>query len=214
MTAGFDALCEEPQTSLDIADLAPDERLAVRRIHIAGTTGATPSVSVGRFTGVWYLAGDEKQAATRFVAENRAALSQLDFSRRNPISTSVDRDIYDWILHALGERELERYETVVVERRPDGTIWCLGRRTFEETPLRRYTTGGQGSAKIEGMTLGEVYDSLDRCITESALTGHPAVSGDVREVLDVFRQSPAFACKATAIDDELAIEKVDTEKTR
>jgi len=172
-------------------------------------SASTTNASVGGFTGVFYLVGDEKRAAERFVDENRPALSELDFSGRNLISTSVDREVYDWILHALGERKLERYETVVIERRSDGVIWCIGRRTFEETPLRRYTTSGSGSAKIEGIELDGLYRSFGSVISESELAAEPSVSGDPREVLDAFRQSTAFDCRPTTVDGELAIEKVD-----
>ncbi|WP_253736265.1 hypothetical protein [Halohasta salina] len=213
MTAVFDALRTGPQTEIDIALLDPDERMVVRRIRIDGSVGSTPNVPVGRFTGVFYVVGDERRAAERFVEENRDALSDLDFSSRNPISTSVDRDLYDWILHALGERELEVHETVVIERRDD-VIWCLGRRTFEETPMRRYSVGGSGSAKIEDVDLAELYDSFDGPLTESTLAAEPSVSGDTRVVLDAFRQSPAFDCRPTTVDGELAIEPVDAGSDR
>ena len=212
MTAGFDRLQTGPQTEVDIGQLAVDERMVVRQIQINGTVGVTASESIGGFTGVYYLEGDEKRAAERFVAENSEALSQVDFSRRNSISTSVDRAVYDWILHALGERELETYETVVIERRPDETVWCIGRRTYEETPMRRYTEAGTGSAKLDGITLESLYDSFDRQISESALLAEPGVSGDVREVLDAFRQSPAFDCTATTSDDELAVAKTGSQE--
>jgi len=128
MTACFEQLEAEPQTEIDIGQLTTDERMVLRQIQINGTVGVTASNSVGGFTGVYYLAGDEQAAAERFVAEN-PALQEIDFSTRNPISTSVDRAIYDWILHFLGERELEKHETVVIEHRSDGTVWCVGRRT-------------------------------------------------------------------------------------
>lgn len=207
MTSEFDRLQTEPQTKIDIGQLAADERMVVAQIQIKGTVGVTASDSVGNFTGVYYLAGDERAAAERFVVENRAALDAVDFSTRNPISTSVDREVYDWILHFLGERELERYETVVIERRPDGTIWCLGRQRYEETPMRRYTESGTGSARIDELTLADLYAAFEGMITESALVAHPAISGDVREVLDAFRQSPEFGCVPTTVDGELAVEK-------
>ena len=207
MTAGFDRLQAGPQTEIDIAQLSADERMVVRQIQINGTVGVTASESVGGFTGVFYIEGDQKRAAERFVEENSNSLSQVDFSKRNPISTSVDREVYDWVLHALGERELKQYKTVVVERRPDGTVWCIGRRTFEERPMRRYTTSGTGSAKIEEITLEALYEAFGEQITESALLAEPQVSGDVREILDVFRQSPIFDCTATTSRDELAIRK-------
>jgi len=211
MTVCFDRLKAEPQTEIDIGQLTADERMVLRQIQINGTVGVTGSESVGGFTGVYYLAGDEQAAAERFVAENCAALQEVDFSTRNPISTSVDREIYDWILHFLGERELEKYETVIIERRPDGTVWCIGRRTFEEQPMRRYTESATGSARIDEGGLSGVSESFGQLITESTLDAKQQVAGDVREILDAFRQSPAFRCEPTTVNGELAIKKLPTE---
>jgi len=211
MTACFEQLEAEPQTEIDIGQLTADERMVLGQIQINGTVGVTASESVGGFTGVYYLMGDEQAAAERFVAENRVALQEVDFSTRNPISTSVDRELYDWILHFLGERELERYETVIIERRPDGTVWCIGRRTFEEQPMRRYTESDTGSARIDESGLTGLYESCGQLITESTLNADQQVAGDVREVLDAFRQSPAFQCEPTTADGELAIKKRPTE---
>jgi len=208
MTKAFDQLQERPRTEVDIGQLGADERMLVNRIQINGTAGVTASKSVGSFAGVHYLDGDERAAAKVFVEENRAALSELDFSRRNRVSTSVDRDVYDWILHFLGKRELEKYETVVIERRPDGTVWCLGRQTFEETPMRRYTESGTGSARIDEGGLSELYESCGELITESALRDKRVVAGDAREILDAFRQSSEFTCEPTMVDGELAVQKL------
>lgn len=207
MSTVFEALCNEPQTEIDLAQLSPDERIVVDQIQINGTAGVTRSQPGGTFTGVYYIIGDEKRAAERFVHENHQKLVALDFSRRNPISTSVDRTVYDWILHALGERELEIHDTVVIERRTDETIWCIGRHTFEETPMRRYTESGSGSAKIEDKTLRELYDAAANPITESEIAADQSTRGDSRIILDVFRQSPAFDCQPIAIGNELAVRK-------
>ena len=211
MTTIFETLRNEPQTEIDLAQLSPDERIVVDRIQINGTVGVTRSEPGGDFTGVFYIIGDEKRAAERFVDENTETLKKLDFSRRNPISTSVDRDVYDWILHALGERELQLYETVVIERRADNTVWCIGRQTFEETPMRRYTESGTGSAKLDGVSLEALYELFGHQITESTLDAESAVRGDVRVILDAFRQSTAFECRPTTVDDELAITKLDAD---
>ena len=207
MTRPYDQLKETPQTDVDIAQMAADERILVRQIQIRGTVGVTGTNSVGGFTGVHYLAGDEQAAAKLFVEKNEEALSAVDFSRRNSISTSVDRLVYDWILHYLSERKLEKYETVVIERRSDGTVWCLGRQTFEETPMRRYTESGSGSARIDEGGLIGLYESCGELITESELRAKPMVAGDAREILDAFRQSPEFVCEPTVVDGELAVQK-------
>ena len=211
MSTVFETLCDEPQTEIDLGQLSPDERMVVDRIQINGTVGVSSSDTHGNFTGVFYIVGDEKRAAERFVEQNSTMLEEIDFSRRNPVSTSVDRDVYDWILHALGERELEVYDTVVIERRADGTTWCLGRQTFEETPMRRYTESGTGSAKLDGVSLEALYESFGHQITESTLTVESAVRGDVRMVLDAFRQSTAFECRPTTVDGELAITKLNAD---
>ena len=59
MTQPYDQLKESPQIDVDIAQMAADERILVRQIQIKGTIGVTASNSPGRFTGVYYLAGDE-----------------------------------------------------------------------------------------------------------------------------------------------------------
>jgi len=207
MTRPYDRLKESPQTDVDIAQMAPDERILARQIQIRGTVGVTGTNSVGTFSGVHYLAGDEQAAARLFVEKNKKALSKIDFSRRDPVSTSVDREVYDWILHYLGERELEKYDTVVIERRSDGTVWCIGRQTFEETPMRRYTESGSGSARIDDGGLIGLYELCSELITESELRAKPMIAGDTREILDAFRQSPEFVCEPTVVDGELAVQK-------
>ncbi len=208
MTVYFDALKKYPQTDINIGLLAPNERLLVRKIQIRGTSGVSKSTTVGQFTPIYYLLGDEKRAAKEFVDQNRSALESLDFSTRNLISTSVDRELYDWILHALGERTLERYETVIIERREE-IIWCIGRQTFEGTPLRRYTEAGTGSAKIENKTLDSLYESQPNLITPTTLDEDQAVTGDLREILDAFRQAPQFECVPTTVDGDLAVRKTE-----
>ncbi|ELY94795.1 hypothetical protein C484_05182 [Natrialba taiwanensis DSM 12281] len=59
----------------------------------------------------------------------------------------MPRAVYDWILHALGKRELEKYETVVLEERPDGTRWVIDRQKYDESPNRCYTVREQHSAR-------------------------------------------------------------------
>ena len=211
MTSVFETLRNAPQTEIDLGQLSPDERMVVDTIQINGTVGVTRSETSGNFTGVFYIVGDEKRAAERFVEQNRSTLEAIDFSRRNPISTSVDRDVYDWILHALGERELEMYDTVVIERRPDETVWCIGRQTFDETPMRRYTESGTGSAKLDGVSLVSLYESFGQQITESTLEAESAVRGDVRVILDAFRQSTTFECRPTTVDGELAVTKLGSD---
>ena len=168
------------------------------------------SVSTGRFAGVAYVLGDERRAAEVFVEENREGLEEVDFSRQNLLSRNVDREVYDWILHELGERELEKYDTVVIERRPDDdVIWCISRREYEENPTRRYSTGSEGSARVADYSLAELYDEFGTTISEDDLSSHASAAGDVRQILDAFRVSDAFDCHPISLGDQLAVEKVD-----
>jgi len=141
---------------------------------------------------------------------NRKGLEAVDFSRQNLFSRNVDREVYDWILHELGERELEKYDTVVIERRPDDEIiWCISRREYEENSTRRYSTGSEGSARVTDYSLAELYDEFGSIISEQDLTSHPSAAGDVRQILDAFRVSDEFDCHPISLGDQLAVEKVD-----
>ena len=206
MTKYFDTLQDEPQVRPRVGQLSPEERMMTRSIRIP--TG--DSVTTGRFAGVAYVLGDERRAAEVFAEENREGLEAVDFSRQNLISRNVDREVYDWILHELGERELEKYDTVVIERRPDDdVIWCIGRREYEENPTRRYSTGSEGSARVADYSLAELYDEFGTTISEDDLSSHASAAGDVRQILDAFRVSDAFDCHPISLGDQLAVEKVD-----
>jgi len=214
MTTYFDELKDRPKPKPKLGKLLPEERMMTRRIRIRGTASKTKDVSVGTITGVVYLVGDEKQAAEVFVETNREKLEQLNYTRKNLISTSVDRELYDWILHYLGERELEKYPSVVIERRlndPESLTWCISRRAFEENPMRRYNDASSGSARVSGPSLEALYDEFDEIMTAGDLDDHPAVSGDVREVLDAFRQTGRFDCTPVTVDGDLAIKKAHRE---
>jgi len=77
--------------------------------------------------------------------------------------------------------------------------------------MRRYSESGTGSVRIDEGGLIGVYESFDQLITESTLDAKQQVAGDVREVLDAFRQSPAFQCEPTTVDGELAIKKLPSD---
>ena len=206
MTKYFDTLQDEPQVRPRVGQLSPEERMMTRSIRIP--TG--DSVTTGRFAGVAYVLGDERRAAEVFAEENREGLEAVDFSRQNLISRNVDREVYDWILHELGERELEKYDTVVIEQRPDdAVIWCISRREYEENPTRRYSTGSEGSARVADYSLAELYDEFGTTISEDDLSSHASAAGDVRQILDAFRVSDAFDCHPISLGDQLAVEKVD-----
>ena len=206
MTSYFDSIQDKPQLRPRIGQLSPEERMMVRSITIP--TG--DSVSTGRFAGVVYVLGDERRAAEVFVEENRDGLKGVDFSRQNLISRNVDREVYDWILHELGERELVKYNTVVIECRPDTDVtWCISRQTYEENPTRRYSTGTEGTGKVSECSLAELYDEFGATIAEKDLSSHASAAGDVRQILDAFRVSDEFDCRPISLGDQLAVEKVD-----
>ena len=202
MTQQFDNLKDQPQTGIHLTDFTPDERTNVRRINLHNRSGRS------KYTTVYYISGDEKRAAEEFVEQNREQIQTIDFSKnRNEIQSNVDREIYDWILQALGERELQKYDTVVVERRSDGTTWVIEREHFEKATARRYTISDQVAAQTQGETLQSLYDRFEGPITESDLRGVDAIEGDVRYVLDVYRAAPEFDCKPISVEGELAIQK-------
>ncbi|GAB3421823.1 hypothetical protein GCM10027435_25990 [Haloparvum alkalitolerans] len=212
MTQEFEVLTEGPQTGVKLGNLGPDERQRVRKIDVSRSPGGPPSTPTGAFTTIYYVAGEERAAAAEFVAKNRDALEAVNLTGcgSNVVSTSVPREIYDWILHELGERRLTKYETVVVEYRPtvDAT-WCIGRRRFETGYSQRYSQRGSGSARVTG-SLESLFDSLcpvdtDYVIAERTLRDHDDVVGDVREVLDALRQIPQLPVTPVTDNGELAV---------
>ncbi|WP_265109612.1 hypothetical protein [Halosolutus halophilus] len=155
---------------------------------------------------MYYLTGDERAAAEVFVEENRNALEGIDFSSRNLIQSAAPREVYDWILHYLGERELHKCETVVYEQRKSGIHWVIDRDHFEQFPNRRYSIGEQG-ARLDDISIRELYESLSDEIVESELEDHDAINGDVRYILEYYRIADEFACDPVTVDEEMAIRK-------
>ena len=207
MTKQFDRLQEEPQTNIKRGDLNLEERSVVRSITVSGTPGRSKADATGKFVAVYYIEGDEQRAAARFVEENTRAIEQVDFSNnRNVLQSNVDREIYDWILHALGKRCLQKYETVVLEERPDGNIWIIDRQRFEEAVDRRYAINESGTARLTADSIESLYERLGDVITESDLR-EAGVEGDVRQVLDLYRLDSRFACDPITVENELAVRK-------
>lgn len=213
MTKFYDRLQEGPQTDVDRAQLSLKERAELRTLRVRSSRGGPVNIP-DRFTDVYYLQGDERRAAKRFVEENRKQLEMVDFSGPNFVAASLSREMYDWVLHFLGERELRKYSNVIYERRRDGTEWVIDREHFERFPDRRYTRSKEPSVRIDpAYSIHEVYDELGDPIRESDLRKHPAVSGEVRCLLEYFRVAGAYDCAPVTItkDDglrtELAVEK-------
>lgn len=207
MTEQFDRLQEAPQTEIDRGSLNLNERQYVRKIDVRGTAGLPNNNTSGKFTAVYYLEGEVKAAAKMFVDENRDQLRNIDFSKSNALQTSLQRSVYDWILDAIGERTLSKYETVVAEQRSDGSQWIISRNKYENHVDRRYGKNERGSAYVPpDVSLQEVFTAAGETITEADLRATP-IEGDVREVLDLFRQAPEFPCFAVTIDNMLAVKK-------
>lgn len=203
MTQQFEDLKAFPQTEINLTTLTPDERSIVRRVNVHSGPGRT------KYTTVYFIQGDEKRAAEKFTEVNKDELKNIDFSKnRNEVQSNIDREIYDWILHALGERNLQKFSTVVVEKRPDGTIWVIDRDHFDKATARRYSISDQGTARIQDATLKSIYEDFSQIITESDLRDVDAIEGDVRYVLDAYRSMSEFNCNPISSDGELAIQKV------
>ncbi|ADD05205.1 uncharacterized protein Nmag_1629 [Natrialba magadii ATCC 43099] len=207
MTQLYDRLRTAPQTDVDLSNLNFEERQEARQISVTRTSDTTNIGPSGDFTTVYYLAGDEKPAAALFVDENRSELDAVAFSKKNIVQTNVPRPVYDWILHSLGERELEKHESVVLEERPDGPHWVIDRQRYDESPNRRYTTTEQRAARIDGCSIDELYEAFDEEIRESDLREHAAVMGNVRYILEYFRTADRFECVPVSADGEMAVRK-------
>jgi len=130
--------------------LTYDERADLRQIKVTQSTDLTNKGGSGRFTTVYYLKGDERHAADVFVETNRSQLEGIDFSRKNVVQRGVERDVYDWILHTHGKREVEKYDSVVREVRPNENVtWVISRDHFDAHPMRRYSVGGTPAVRID-----------------------------------------------------------------
>jgi hypothetical protein len=208
MTQLYDKLKESPQTGVSRSELNFDERTEVRAMQVTGTAGLTQANNPGRFTDVFYLEGDERAAAETFAEVNAELLAEVDFNARNVLQTSLSRDLYDLLLDAVGERDITKFPTVVVEKRADGTQWVINRNRYETQVDRRYTTNETGTARIPSTTSPRtIYEQQGQTIAETDLTS-TEIEGDVRQVVDYFRVVPAFDCDPVTTDDqELAVQK-------
>lgn len=207
-TKQYDRLTDGPQTKINRSRLSPEERVEVRYLQVTRHSDSPPAYD-GQFTTVYYLTGDERAAAEQFVAENRDQLEAIDFSHPDPVQESVPREVYDWILHYLGERELRKYRTVVYERRRDGTEWVIDRTTFEQHPSRRYTASENTAAVATSQALADVYRDFGRTITEPALAADDAIDGVAKYVLEYYRVAGPFDCEPVTVDGALAVTKCD-----
>lgn len=206
MTNAYELLKEGPQTGIHKSDLSFEERADLRQITVLGTRGYLRSNTNNRFTSVSYLAGDECAAASLFVEENRDLLKKIDFSKSNSVQRGVTREIYDWILHELGVRVLEKCPRVVREDRPEECVtWIIAREKFENVPGRRYSTGGTGSAKVEGISIEQVFEDLPSNCTLSDLPEE--VKGHLPWIFAYFEESPEFDCKITPTEDSVSLTK-------
>lgn len=205
VTSLYERLQEEPRTTADPSNLNLEERQELRKIQVRRTSDQT---NPGRaFATVYYLVGQERAAAEKFANENRDVLEEINFSHRDPIQQAVPRDVYDWILHFIGERELRKYAAVVYEQRRDGTQWLIDRQIFEENPIRRYSTSEGNAAQVTGIAVEDLYGDFGDEVTESDLQAHDAVAGAVEYLLEYYRVAGLFDCEPVTADGEMAIQK-------
>lgn len=209
MTSLYERLQGGPQIDIDRAKLAPKERSELRSmaVRVPASKGADYR---GSFTDVYYLKGDERRAAQLFVEENRDQLETIDFSTPDVVVSSLSREVYDWVLHFLGERELRKYQRVVYERRSDETEYVIDRKQFETRPSRRYTTSSWKTVIVDdSLSIRELYDDLGNIIRPDDLRAYNAVDGPVGLLLEYFRVAGSFVCKPVTVDSTSAIEKRD-----
>jgi hypothetical protein len=197
MTTLFEKVQNEPQIEFNIGELNFDERAEVRRIRIQGAD----SWGKGAFNSVLYIDGDEKAAAKKFVSANESQLAELDFSKnRNALQDKISREVYDWILHYLGERVIEKFETVVCESRPDGLEWIIDRDRYERQPNRRYTVAEGGVVKVADTTVDELFESFGAIISKSGIADHDHVDTETPvTLLEYFRVSDEYAVEPLEI---------------
>jgi hypothetical protein len=210
VTRLYDQLAERPRTAINHSSLNPTERAELRRIKVTQSTDITNTGGSDRFTTVYYLDGDEQQAAAVFVAKNEAQLEGIDFGSKNAVQQTVDREVYDWILHALGEHELEKYESVVRETRPDEAVtWMIDSDHYERYPMRRYSIGET--------PLRADRPPLARCPLRGLRRGDHRIGSrgsqrdrrDVRYILEYYRVADGSTCDPVSHDGEMAVRKRD-----
>ncbi|WP_147376626.1 hypothetical protein [Halopiger aswanensis] len=182
-----------------------DERMQVQYLRVNRRSDQPPAYD-GQFTTVYYLDGDERMAAKKFVEENRAQLKAIDFSHPDPVQRAVPREVYDWILHFLGERKLRKYQNIVYEQRRSGTEWVIDRDHFETYPNDRYRPTST-AAVAKAAPLESVYRDLGTVITESDLEAHDAIEGCETNVLEYYRVAGPFDCEPVISDGALAVKK-------
>lgn len=211
MTKAYEQLKQSPQTGL-AAELAPDERADLRRIKVSGVKGHAWKGTPGKLTTVYYLAGDEARAARRFVEENREQLERMEFDRKTILKESVSQELYDLILHHLGERRRRVYSTLVVETRPDGTRWLIDRNLYERFPNRRYSIDERAARIPPEVDLEALFEGAPELISKADVDGWP-VKGDYRQVLDYLRIAAGFPCEPTVDEsgDGIAVRKVEAD---
>ncbi len=214
MPSPYERLQAKPQTGLNIGSLTPTQRSEVRTLRITSSWPIGPN-SIDCRT-IYYLEGDEQAAVELFVEEHRDQLEEIDWTKRNPIKSSLSQVIYDKILHELGERRISKTETMVREDRPNGDVWLIDRKWYENRPDRRYSVTPHKSApkvaKLAGQSPENVLKEIDsEIITESAVRSY--VEGDKRLLLEYLRTSDKIACLPITHDGEMAVKLFPDQST-
>lgn len=179
--------------------LPPDVRAEIHTIQVpTGTSKGYRDHSNwgGRLTAVSYLAGDLARAINVFVDANRDQLTEIEFTKRNRVKEALSQQHYDRVLEALGEKSIRKYQTTVVEERPDGTTWVFRREDFERN-RRRYSTSDTVARLPDGQSLDDVWEALPSRFRAHDLTAI-GVEGVVSRVIEFYDDCGLYPVEVAA----------------
>ena len=196
-TKAFARLQEYPRTSseVDVWHLKAAERMMVQRIVV---TGLSNTIDIPSFISILYIEGDEQRAVARFIEENEDALAHIDFTtpnrRRGLFRKRVSPEIYELVLEQLGHRKVRTYANVVVEDRPDETVWIYDRGFYAGID-RRYRINSGGIARLPtGESLDDLYEQLKPTIRKRDLQDY-GVEGTLKLVFRFYLDCGLYDCE-------------------
>lgn len=196
-----------PQTALDPAAL-PDairEQVAVIAGDTPGTHGAGTETAC---IPVYYLPEDEAAAIDLFVQLNEHRLTALDPTGTNPLKRCLSTRVYTRVLVAAGHRRVTRHDSVVVERRPDGTAWFVSPEWYDSHPSDRYTPGTHVARIPPEVDLQRLYYSSEAVLSKATVSATP-IDGNAGLVLLYYRDVDAYHCRPELVDDTPILRKAD-----
>lgn len=206
---GFRRLQTGPQTAIDLAALAPDERAQVHVLAV--DTPARPRARTGRtsYIPVYYLHRDEADAITLFADLNahRLADVEIDAVPPTPLEDALPTALYIRVLAAAGRISVRRYQSVVRETRPAGTIWLIEPAWYDDRPDARYEPGPHAACVPPTVDLQAVYYECDEVISRAAIHSTP-IEGTPGAVLRYYWAVDEYHChpEQTA-DSDLVLRK-------